>query len=102
MAPFKMEYDLIRWGLGRNCRKIKQPLTSEPLEYDLGDQFAWHCEELTVRNGTAYPKTSEEFEKNDIDPRKFILKRIETSSNIPLKPADPDSSDEEFLTSLHC
>ena len=80
-APFRMEYQLIKSGLGTGCHAVRQPTSDQYADYS-----AWLCDMVTLHNGTMNPQTYE-----NLTPKNFALKNIWTESRKPLTP--PESPD---------
>jgi len=77
-APFRMQYQLIKSGIGIHCREISQPTSDQYADYS-----AWLCDTVTLQDGTRDPTTYQEFA-----PQHFALKKIWTESQSALAPAD--------------
>lgn len=93
-APFNMAYQLIKWGLGKDCTRIKQVVAANKPGLISTSHLAWLCKELALVDGTEYDKTIEEMNLNVIEPQRFLLTRVETSSDAPLKGGDNDFDPE--------
>jgi hypothetical protein len=94
-APYLMQYQLLKYGLGRNCEIVKQGFTSATLAPTVANlrQEAWQCGQLDFFDGARDANGAID------DPRNFRAIPVATSASEPLAARKPEVEfPETFLT----
>ena len=86
-VPFRMEYQLVKWGLGKNCETVRQPVSAT---FD-DVVVAWLCETLEVGDGTIDERTYA-----TLTPDRFALRFVRSEGRAALAPSRGEDGSEQL------
>jgi hypothetical protein len=95
--PYHMQYQMVKYALGRGCQALTQHFTSTNKDFPEGHENRWLCERLDTFDGT------QDVDGHPIDDSKPLRTIVaETSSNQPLVSSStqsepPTEFPQEFL-----